>query len=329
MRFRNLFRSKWRRRHHRLNVEAVTRITSTRKLRKIAVQSDDERIRFEAARRLNDDALLQALAHSATQESVRVEAAIEVDDQPSLTAMALKAWDIHLGQKAVRHIHNRLLLRRVARSAQQDAIRLAAALKIEDADLLRQVARSSNHVDVHWQIAHYLKDPCMLADIVMFKPGNLHLEPLRRMARRALMDQLDRCGQIQDHDALLAVIRSSANPTFKIEAFVRLPADHITTSVMGLLTARDLRYISRELLDAMITCIKAAGWQVSLSVQQATCAFCRGTGQLALKCISSNDTWGDYDVFACPDCRGFGKTPFRQAACTRPGEVQVLLTLPA
>ena len=195
-------------------------------------QSDDEQIRLEAARRLNDGPLLQHLANSAAQESVRVEAAIEVDDQRCLTAIALKAWDIHLGQKAVRHIHNRLLLRRVARSALQDAIRLSAAFKIEDANLLRQVAQSSNHIDVRWQIAHYLKDPCMLIDIVMFKPGNIHLAPLRRMARRALMNQLDRCAQKQDSDALLAVIQSSANPTFKLEAFVRLPADRITGSVL-------------------------------------------------------------------------------------------------
>jgi hypothetical protein len=294
----------------------------------MATQSDDERIRLEAARRLNDVFLLQALAQAATQESVRLEAAIEVGDQPSLTAIALKAWDIHLGQKAVRHIHNKLLLHRVARSAQQDAIRLAAALKMEDTNLLRQVARSSKHIDVHWQIAHYLKDPCMLADIAMFKPGNMHLEPLRRMARRALMNQLDRCGQTQDHGALLAVIKSSANPTFKLEAFVRLTADRVTGSVLRQIAAQDLRYIPKDLLDTVITCTRAAGWRVELSVQHTACMFCRGTGQLALKCISANDTWGDYDVFACPDCRGQGNMPFRQAACTGPDGTRVALKLP-
>jgi hypothetical protein len=328
VRFRNLFRPKWRHSNHDSDVAAIARIRSARKLRKMATQNADERIRLEAARRLGDGPLLQALAHSATQESVRVEAAIEVDNQPCLTAVALKTWEIQLGQKAVRHIHNRLLLRRVARSAQQDGIRLAAALKMEDADLLRQVAQSSNHFDVHWQIAHFLKDPCMLADIVMFKPGNVRLEPLRRMARRALMDQMDRCGQTQDFGPLLQVITSSANPTFKLEAFVRLPADHITGSLLEHIAAQDLRYIPGELLKKAIASIRAGGWQLELSVQHAVCVFCRGTGQLTLKSISANDTWSDYDVFACPDCRGLGKTPFRKAVCTRTAEARVVLKLP-
>jgi hypothetical protein len=328
VRFRNLFKPIWRRSKHRNDAAAVARIRSVRRLRKLATQSDDEQIRLEAARRLGDGLLLQTLAHSATQESVRMEAAIEIHDQPCLTAIALKAWDIHLGQKAVWYIQNRLLLRRIANSAQQDAIRLAAAIKTEDADLLRQVAKSSNHIDVRWQIAHYLKDPCMLADIAMFKPGNMHLEPLRQMARRALMHLLDRCGESQDHGALLEVIKSTANPTFKIEAFVRLPADLITAPVLERLAAQDLRYIPRELLDKAITWVRAAGWQVELSVEYAACIFCRGKGKLALKCILANETWGDYDVFACPDCRGFGKTPFRQADCTRPGEARVLLKFP-
>ncbi len=327
--FRNLFRPKWRRGNHGNDSAAVVKIESARRLRKMATQSNDERIRLEAAKRLNDAPLLKALARTATRETVRVEAAIEVNDQACLTAVALKAWDIRLAQKAVGSIHNRMLLRRVARSAQQDAIRLAAALKLEDPDLLRRVARSSNHVDVHWQIAHYLNDPCMLSDIVMFKPGNMHLEPLRRRARQALMDQLDDLQLKKDHNALLGLIKSSANVTFKLEAFVRLPAGGISGTVLQLIAAQDLRYIHGELLNKMLTAIQTGGWRVDLSVQYATCIFCRGSGQLSIKCVSANDTRGDPDVFTCPDCRGFGKTPFRQAVCTRPNETPVTIRLPA
>ena len=222
----------------------------------MADQSNDERVRLEAARRLNDVTVLKTLAQTATQESVRMDAAILVHDQPCLTAIALKAWDIQLGKKAVGHIQNRMLLRRVAQSAQQDAIRLAAALRLEDTALLKQVARSSKHVDVHWQVAQFLNDPCLLADIVMFKPGNIRLEPLRRKARQALMNQLDLCGRNMDHSALLAVIQSLTHPTFKLEAFVRLPNNHITKAVLDHIAIQDLRYIPRELLDRMLTCIQ-------------------------------------------------------------------------
>jgi hypothetical protein len=325
VRFRNLFKSKWRRR----DSSTVAKTRSARKLRKLADQIDDERIRLEAARRLNDATVLKALARTATQESVRMDAAILVHDQPCLTAIALKAWDIQLGMKAVGHIQNRMLLRRVAQSAQQDAIRLTAALRLEDTALLKQVARSSNHVDVHWQVAQFLNDPCLLADIVMFKPGNIRLEPLRRKARHALMNQLDLYSRNMDHSTLLAVIQSLTNPTFKLEAFVRLPSDHITKAVLDHIAIQDLRYIPKELSDRMLTCIQTGGWQVDLSVRHSTCIFCRGTGQLSLKCISANDTWGDYDIFPCPDCRGLGKTPFRQAACTRPDGAHVAIRLPA
>ncbi len=324
MRFRNLFKSKWR----RTDSTTVAKTKSARKLRKMADQNDDERIRLEAARRLNDVTVLKALAQAATQETVRMDAAILVNDQPCLTAIALKAWNIHLGQEAVAHIRNQMLLRRVARSAQQDAIRLAAALKLQDADLLRQVAQSSNHVDVHWQVAQYLNDPCMLADIVLFKPGNLRLEPLRRMARQALMDQLDHCEKKKDQVALLTSIRSLSNPCFKIEAFVRLPTDYIDAPLLEYIAAQDLRYIPRKLLEIMIMRIQAAKWQVALSIQHSDCIFCRGTGQLSLKCISANDTWSDYDAFVCPECRGFGKIPFRQALCARPDGTRIKLKLP-
>lgn len=325
---RNLFRLGWRRRNHRDNLAAVSKVRSTRKLIKMATQSNDEWVRLEAAMRLNDSALIKALACSATQEPVRVKAAIEINDQTCLTSFALKAWNIHLGEEAIRHIHNPMLLRRLARSAKQDALRLAAALKLKDENLLRHVARSSNHVDVHWQVAHYLQDACMLAEIAAFKPGSMHLEPMRRKARRALMELLERFGQKKDHLALLDVIKSSTSPVFKLEAFVRLPSDQITPSVLAGIAGLDLRYIPRELLDSMINHIKAGGWQVDLSIQHTPCIFCRGTGQLALKYISTNDTWSDLDVFVCPDCKGLGKVPYRQTICTRPKGECVTLRLP-
>lgn len=326
--FRSFFKTGWRCSRRCVDEAAVAKTTSARKLRVMASRSKDERVRLAAARRLNDGRLIRRLALTATQDAVRLDAAIDVQNQSSLTAIALKAWDIHLGQKAVRHICSPLLLRRVASSAQQDAIRLEAALKLQDRTLLRRVARSSNHIDVRWQIAHYLKDPCMLADIAMFKPGNIHLEPLRRMARRALINQLDRCRQANDHGQLLEVIKSSVCPAFKLEAFVRLPAGRITRPVLEEIAGLDLRYIPAELRDDMINHIGAGGWQVKVTVEHSECNFCRGSGQLSLKCVTANDTWSDCDGLACPDCLGSGKIPFRQAVCAQPGNIPVAIMLP-
>lgn len=327
--FKNLFRPKWRHADHRIGLAAVAKTNNRRKLRKIAEQAGDERIRLEAARRIGDHSLLKVLALSAARESVRVDAAIEVDNPACLTAIALGTWEIRLGQKCVQHVTNPLLLRRIARSARQDAIRLAAALKLEDADLLRLVALSSTHIDIHWQVARFLDDPCMLADIVLFKPGNMRLEPLRRQARRSLMAHLNRCQRNENHPALLAVIRSVSNPGFKIEAFNRLPAELIDGPLLEYMGTQDLRYIPNEALDQMLSVIRGSDWRLDVSIQYAACIYCRGKGELSLKCISANDTWSDRDLFACPDCKGLGQTPFRQVVCRRSDNDQVILRLPA
>ena len=327
--FKNFFRPKWRHADHRIGLAAVAKINSRRKLHKIAAQATDDRIRLEAARRLGDYSLLKVLALSAARESVRADAAIEVDNPACLTAIALDTWEIQLGEKCVQHVSNPLLLRRIARSARQDAIRLAAALKLEDADLLRLVAHSSTHIDIHWQIARFLDDPCMLADICLFKPGNMRLEPLRRQARRSLMAHLNRCQRNSNHPGLLAVIRSVSNPGFKMEAFNRLPAELIDSPLLEYMAAQDLRYIPDEALDQMLTVIRRSGWRLDISTQYAACIYCRGKGELSLKCISANDTWSDRDLFACPDCKGLGQTPFRQVVCHRSDNERVILRLPA
>jgi hypothetical protein len=326
--FRKLLRARWRYRSHRIALQTVAKTSNVSKLRKIADQSADERIRLEAALRLNDAHLLKTLAASSAQVTVRLDAAIGVADQPCLTAIALAAWDVRQGQKAVEHIQNAMLLRRVARSAQQDAIRLAAALKLEDADLLRQVARSSTHIDVHWQVAQFLSDPCMLAEIAFFKPGNMRLEPLRRRARQALLAHLDQCRGRSDYQTLLTVINTVGNPVFKLEAFVRLPADAITRSLLGYIAAQDLRYIPSKLIEKTLEAIQAGGWRLTHSLEQVDCVFCRGKGELSLKCITANDTWTDFDVFPCPDCKGLGKTPYRQVLCSWMDDGQVELRLP-
>jgi hypothetical protein len=327
--FKNLFRPKWRHADPQIGLAAVAKFKSRRKLRKIAEQAADERIRLEAARRLEDHGLLRVLALSAVLESVRMDAAIEVDNPACLTAIALDTWEIQLGQKCVQHVHHPLLLRRVARSARQDAIRLAAALKLGDDALLRLVAQSSTHIDIHWQVARYLDDPCMLADIALFKPGNMRLEPLRREARRTLTAYLNRCQRKGNHQALQAVIRSVSNPGFKIKAFNRLSEEFIDGPLLEYMAAQDLRYIPNEELDQMLTVIHSSGWRLDISIQHTACIYCRGKGELSLKCISTNDTWSDRDVFACPDCKGLGQTPFRQVVCNRSDGEQVILRFPA
>ena len=328
MNLKDLFRPKWRHSDHHIRLAAMAGIHRLSKLHKIARRSDDERVRLEAARRLGDIALLKVLARSASQEQIRMEAAIELQDQPCLTAIALNTWNIRLGQTSVRHIHNRLLLLRVARSAQQDAIRLAAAMKTADEVLLRQVARSSSHIDVQWQVARHLDDPGMLAEITVFKPGNMRLDPVRRTARRALIAHLDRCRRKGEHQALLTVIRSVVNPIYKLEALVRLPATEISETLLEYLASQNLRYIPNELLNKMLSAIRAAGWRTGIFIRQASCPHCRGRGQLPLKYVSVNDSICDHDGFPCPDCRGMGQNPCRHIVCSGPEGARAIFVLP-
>ena len=327
MKLRNLFKPKWQYGSHSRRLKAVSRITNPKTLRKIIDHSNDERLCFEAASLLNDVQLIRRMARSAVQEVVRLKAAIYVKSQSDLTSIALNAWDIHVGQKAVAHIQNELLLRRVAHSAKQDAIRLAAALKVSDEQVLRKVARSSNHIDVHWQVAQRLDDPRLLAEVIMFKPANMRLEPLRRKARRTLTDHLNRCRERNDHRGLETAFTAVPHPAFKLEAFVRFQPDRITPSMLDHLATLDFRYIPRNLLDQMLDHIKRCGWQVSLSLSRTPCVYCTGKGELSLKYLSANNNWVDHDVFPCPDCQGQGSIPFRSVSCMK-GHQIIRLKLP-
>ncbi len=328
MKLFNLFKPKWQQGDIDKRLSAVSKISSSKKLRKIADQSNDERLRFEAACRLNDRALIKLMAKSASQETIRLEASIRINDQSNMASIALNAWDIHLGQKAIKHIQNDYLLHRIARSAKQDAVQLAAALKLNDAQLLRQVARSSNHIDVHWQVAKHLDDPCMLADIILFKPANMRLEPLRRKARRALTDHLNRCRDKRDHEGLAAAIKAVPHPSFKIEAFVRLHPERITPGILVYMTQQDFRYIPIPLLNKMVDRITAGGWLVSSSLRQTPCDYCHSKGELSLRYLSSNEAWVANEKFPCPDCRGEGKVPQRRLTCRKNGKT-ITLRLPA
>ena len=328
MKLFNLFKPKWQHGDINKRLGAVSKITSSKKLRKIVDQSKDERLRFKAACRLNDTALIKLMARSASQEAIRLEASIQVDGQSNLASIALNAWDIHLGQKAVKNIHNEYLLQRIARSAKQDAIRLAAALRLKNTDLLRQVACSSNHIDVYWQVAKHLDDPRMLAEVILFKPANMRLEPLRRKARRALTEHLNRCRDNNDHEGLVAALKAVPHPSFKIEALVRLLPEKITPAILRHMTHQDFRYIPNPLLDKMVHRITAAGWQTCPTLRQTPCDYCQSKGELSLRYLSSNDVWVANEKFPCPDCRGEGMRPLWLLTCRKQGNI-ISLKLPA
>ena len=328
MDLRNWLRPKWRHDDRDKRLEAVRKVTRPKTLRKIADQSEDERLRFEAACRLNDTECIREIALSASQESVRLEASILIDEQSNLASIALNAWDIHLGRKGVDHIWNELLLQRVARSAKQDAIRLAAALKLGDEALLRRVASSSNHIDVHWQVAKSLDDPALLAEITMFKPTNMHLEPLRRKARRALIDHLSRCKADGNNEGLVKAMNAVPHPSFKLEAFVRLDPAYIRFNLLKYLATLDFRYIPKILLNKMIRRIESAGWQVSPCRHHSPCGYCRSKGQLSIKYLTASNNWVDQDMFPCPDCNGKGTIPVQLIRCTR-NEHSLQIQLPA
>ncbi len=315
MKFANLFKPKWQHHQRAVRISALARISDAPTLRRIAQESDDERLRLMAASRLNDQDCIKAIARCAAEESVRLDAALETRDQSCLTAVALDEWSIQRGLKAVERITNAMLLRRIARSAKQDAIRLAAALKMDHPDLLKQVARSSNLIEIHWQVAKKLNDPILLAEITQFKPGNRKMGFLRRKAKQKLMDYLDACQNSGDLEALVDVIQSVPHLSFKLEAFMRLPAEAITSSVLQRLADQDYRYIPARQRQQLLARIGGAHWRTRAGEYSRACIHCNGSGNLALKCISRNNNWYDRGVFPCPECNGQGERLFKHVTC--------------
>jgi len=127
---------------------------------------------------------------------------------------------------------------------------------------------------------------------------------------------------------LIHIMTSVPHLTYKLEAFVRLPADAIQLSVLRLLTRQDFRYVSDALLEKVLAQIMRGGWLIWPTYQQQCCSHCRGNGELSLKCISANNTWSDQDLFPCPECDGKGKNLFKLVTCKNNKGEQVIFRFP-
>jgi hypothetical protein len=328
MNLRYLFKPKWQHPRAEVRLAAMAKISSPKKLRKIAVHSKDERVRFEAARRLADISLISRLARTAAQDTVRLEAALLIRDQAILAAIALNDWDIERGQKAVRYIDNAMLLQRIARSAQQDGIRLAAAMKLQRTELIREVAETTNDIQIRWQVACHLEDPYLMAQIALYKPANIHMSKLRQKAFSAYKAQLDKCRVHGTRQILLAIMHTVDHTPLKLEAFIRLPVDTINDGLLKYLSRQEFRFTSNKCLLKMLKAIKTAGWQVSMSTSLSVCAECNGNAEIAIKSISVNSAWVDYDRYPCPECNGRGSIPLRIVTCKRDSGQKVIFQLP-
>lgn len=325
---RYLFKPKWQHPSSEVRLAAMAKISSLKKLRKIALHSKDERVRFEAARRLADISLISSLARTAAQDTVRLEAALLIRDQAILAASALNDWDIERGQKAVHHIDNAMLLQRIARSAQQDGIRLAAAMKLQRTELIREVAETSNDVQIRWQVACHIEDPYLMAQIALYKPANERMSKLRQKAFNAYKAQLDQCRVHGTHQILLAIMHTVDHTPLKLEAFIRLPAEAIDVGLLKYLSRQEFRYTPKKCLLKMLKAIKTAGWQISMSTNLSECTECNGTTEIAMNSISVNSAGTDYDRYPCPECNGRGNIPLRIVTCKRDSGQKVIFQLP-
>ena len=133
----------------------------------------------------------------------------------------------------------------------------------------------------------------------------------------------------KDHPALLNIMKSVPHLTYKLEAFVRLPAAAVNRSVLRLLAREDFRYVSERLMEKVLTQILRGGWTLWPARQYQSCFHCQGTGKLSLKCISANSAWSDHDVFPCPECDGKGKILFKRVTCQRNAVKCVTFHFPA
>lgn len=307
---------------------SLAKTSNPKKIRRLANRSDHEQVHLEAARRLQDGQWLSRLARKAVLVPVRLQAACLIGDQAALAAIALAEWEIQRGCAAVHHISNEILLRRIARAARQDAIRLAAALRLRNPRLLRQLARSVTDIQVRWKIALELDDPYQMADIAMFKPSSEYMDILRRKARRALSNHLNRHEVNQKSHALLCFMYSVPYPLFKLEAFVRLPLREVSPERLQYLAGIDLRYSPPLLLKLLILRIKASGWHVTQSQSKLDCTSCRGKGEFLLNCVAGDQEPVLGESFPCPDCKGAGRVPVTALTCSHESHRDVAFHLP-
>jgi hypothetical protein len=206
----------------------------------------------------------------------------DITDQAAQTALALTAWHIEQGCAAVHRIDLPFLLRRIATSARQDGIRLEAALRLDQPALIARVARDAKDISLRWRAARYLDDPMMMADVALFKPTSKGFEAQRRLARATLLRHLDALQSNSETERLLAFLYAVAHTDFKLQAFLRLPAEAVEATVLHDMAAQDFRYASTALIEAMIIRIQSGGWRVRRTTQTDTCVHCCGKGEVML-----------------------------------------------
>lgn len=284
-------------------------------LHRWALRSNDEPFCLAAAQKLKNQAMLRQMAVEAGKASIRKEAAALVERQSFLAAIALNAWDIELGQEVVARIENELLLRRVAGSARQDAVRLTAARKLGRPELMKKIAFATADIALRWEVARFLNDPDLMADIALFKPGHVHLDDFRRQAQAALLDYLDELARQHNVDGLLAFILVQEHLPFKLQAFLRLPADAVQTSLLLNMSRHSFSYVEECLIDQMLKKIEAAGWSLIQKAGRVACSYCQGKGMLALKTVCSAQSRYESEIMECPDCRGCGQVACRMVTC--------------
>jgi hypothetical protein len=293
----------------------LSRYIRKRMLHRWVLRSKDEHFCLAAALQLKNQAMLRQMAMEAGKTSIRKEAAAQVERQSFLAAIALNAWDIELGQEVVARIDNELLLRRVAGSARQDAVRLAAARKLGQPELMKKIAFATADISLRWEAARFLNDPDLMADVALFKPGHAHLDDFRQQAQAALLEYLDELEQQHNVNGLLAFILLQEHLPFKLQAFLRLPAEAVQASLLHHMSRKTFSYVEEPIVDQMLTKIEAAGWSLIHEVRWIACSHCQGKGVLALKTVCSAQSRYDSEIMECPDCKGFGQVACRMVTC--------------
>jgi hypothetical protein len=287
----------------------------------------DQTSLLSSIRQAGDRRQLWKLARSAAHPAVRLEAALRGVDPAALTAIALNEWDIPRGLRALNAIDNPLLLRRIARSARQDAIRAEAALKLGHREVLHETAQTVSDVRWRWEIARRLKDPVLMANVACFKPDNERFAGLRNEAHRQLLRHFEMLRLQENAAALKAAIATVPFVRYRIEAFLRLPLDAISDTILQTLARQKLRGIPDDLICEFFDRIGVAGWNILGSNDIHDCLHCRGNGRSAIRCAAEDLTEACNNELPCPECGGVGTMAFRTFALHRDNRSAIVFRL--
>jgi len=322
----NIFRPKWKHSNSFIRLEAVKKISNSKKLRMIYKKTDDDNIKYAVAVQLDDKELLKEIGENASDMHIKYQAAKGIMYEKVLVEVAKNSYDDAIN--AVELIKNQSDLEDIVKTSISGWARLEAAKKLNDNDLLIRIAKYSEDIYVRCKAAILLEDEYLLANISCYNITNDSYREVRNEAETHLYLLLEEIKSNKSWDRLSTFIMNlkiedsmlnmnSAELRIKIKAFLLLDDGIVDKELLSHLSKHDFELISKSLVDKLFDKISKSGWEILRNIVGVKCEECNGTGGTQAHVDHFEEKWSDYGFYPCNKCNGDGKIHFRKIQCKR------------